>query len=126
MSMPASQRRLAENEVVFRSYNKSVQEGIDAVNQIAEEDGQAPISLRPDVPLFFYCECSNENCKQRIKILPGVYNAIHTRNDTFTIACGHEVKDVEDVTTVEKEYCIVKKHQQPPSSSASHLHVTNQ
>jgi hypothetical protein len=61
MSESFSDRRLAENEVIFKDRNKSVQKRFDEVNKIASEEGHEPVALDDDTPLYFYCECADEN-----------------------------------------------------------------
>lgn len=124
MSEPASERRLAENEVVFRGFNEQVQKSIDAANEIAAEEGEEPIGLDGDKTLEFYCECSDENCTQRTKISPNKYNKIHKARNVFTIVNGHQVEKIEDVTHTEPEYSVVTKHVQPPPSTKS-LNITS-
>jgi len=109
-----SQRRLAENEVIFRLYNESVQQRIDAFNKEAAEQGAAPLEIRGEEPLYFYCECSDESCNKRIRITLNDYNRIHKARDMFTIICGHEIKEFEDVIAQEEGYCVAKKHAPPP------------
>jgi hypothetical protein len=117
MSEPSSERRLAENQVVFRENNEKVQKGIDKANAIAAEEGAEPLSLGADTLLYFNCECSDENCRKRIKVTLTDYNRIHSKRNRFVIACGHDVPKIEDVTEKEAEYCVVTKHETPPQSA---------
>jgi hypothetical protein len=68
MKDSVSERRMAENEVVFRKYNERVQQGFDAVKKVAKEAGQEHFVVEVDAPLYFYCECSDENCHERIRL----------------------------------------------------------
>jgi len=120
----SSERRLVENQVIFRRLNSRVQRGFDEVNAIAAQDGECPIGINDSLILHFYCECSDEHCKKRIKLSLNVYNAVHSHNDEFTIVCGHEALAVEDVVNREQEYCVVKKHNEPPKNATS-LNSTN-
>lgn len=123
MNESQSKRRMIENQVVFRKFNQRLQESIDNVNAIAAEEGEEPMMLDGDEPLFFCCECSDENCKKRIQVSPNDYNRIHKANDTFTIAPGHEVDSIEDVISSGDEYYVVRKHEQPPRD-VDHLQKT--
>lgn len=116
MNMTNSERRLIENELVFRQFNESIQDGVEQVNRIAAEEGHHPIELDNNMPLHFYCECADENCKLRIRLSPDMYNRIHVGRDIFIIVPGHEVTAVEDVISQRKNYSIVKKHTVPPMS----------
>jgi hypothetical protein len=113
MNKSISEKRMMENQVVFRKLNERVQKGIDEVNQIASEDGLEPIDIDGDEPLFFYCECSDENCRNRIKLSPNEYNDIHRKKDTFTILPGHQVPQIEDVIEETPDYIVVRKHVMP-------------
>ena len=124
MAKPTSKRRLVENQVIFRGHNESVQAGFDKINKVAAEEGAKEYKLDGAVPLYFYCECSDENCLKRIKITPDAYDHIHMVRNSFTIMCGHEVPDVEKVTVIEKEYCVVTKYE-PAPESAEKLHKTD-
>lgn len=105
---------MLENQAVFRSYNERVPKSVSEMKRIASEEGQKPITFDDDMPLFFFCECSDENCKQRIKLSFNDYKKIHKDRRAFTIVCGHEVKKIEDVINKTPEYCVVKKHNRPP------------
>jgi endonuclease I len=109
----AYEKRLAENQVVFRSFNESVQQGIDHANEVAREENAAPLKLNEDAPLHFYCECSNEKCNQRIRVTPRDYKTIHASRESFSIAYGHEIKEVERVTSMHEGYCVVTKYKEP-------------
>jgi hypothetical protein len=124
MTNKVSERRLAENQVVFRDYNERAQKGFDALNKIAREEGEQPYSYDAHTPLHFYCECSDDNCKKRILLTLDAYNKAHARRDTFSVACGHEIPALEEVIDRQPAYCIVQKYKQPPESAET-LNPTN-
>lgn len=124
MDQKTSERRLAENQVYFRSYNEKVQNAVDEVKTVAAEENVAPVEFDADTKLYFLCECSNENCVERISMSLNEYNACHQRNDTFSVKPGHEIKRVETVTAESPEYVVVKKKVQPPVS-VNELNPTN-
>ena len=68
-----SARRMAENEVVFRTYNETMQQGLVDLAQVAKEDRQEHLMLEAHEELHFYCECSDENCRERIIMPPQTY-----------------------------------------------------
>lgn len=125
MKESPAHRRMIENQVIFRGFNQRFQKGVEEANRIAAEEGDLPLSLNADDPLYFVCECSDEDCHQRIKISPNTYDAIHKENDQFIIMPGHEALQVEDVIDKLPDYYIVKKHQQPPRSSHKPLQPTS-
>ena len=119
MSESSSERRLAENEVVFRQLNEQVKKSIDETNQLAADHGQPEyvITQGPKAPaLHFYCECSDENCTKRVKINYTEYNEIHKNRDHFVVALGHEVPEIEHVVRKESGYNVVKKYEAPPET----------
>ena len=119
-----SERRMAENEAVFREYNERIKKGFDELKQVAQEEGQEALIHEEDIPLHFYCECSDENCRKRIVLKPSRYNEIHQHRGRFVIAYGHDVQDVERIIEGDDEYCIVEKFITPPEN-VSALHKTD-
>jgi hypothetical protein len=103
-------RRKAENEVIFRRHNESVEKGFEEIKQFAKEDGQEGLIPEKDgIALRFYCECSDENCQQRILLKPSEYNKLHRRRNHFVIVHDHEVVSIEKVVAREKDYSVVEK-----------------
>lgn len=122
----SSERRLAENEVVFRQLNEQVQKGIEQTNQLATEHKQPEYKIKdgPDAPpLQFYCECSDENCSKRIKINLHEYRQIHKVRNHFMLVPGHEVLAVERLIREAPKFNVVEKYRTPPEE-VSELHVT--
>ncbi len=109
---------MVENEVVFRQYNERIQQGFDEIKKIAEEDGQNYMVQSDDDVLFFYCECSDENCKLRIQIRPSRYNEIHRVRDQFIVRKGHQVEQIEEIISKQQNFYVVKKRLPlPPTAS---------
>jgi hypothetical protein len=106
------ERRLAQNEAIYREFNERMQESINTSDNHAT------------MPMYFFCECSDEKCQKQIKISPREYNKIHKDKSKFTLVCGHEVKKIEDVISENPEYCIVKKHAMPPNPPGHFTHTT--
>lgn len=114
MNGSLSERRLAENEVVFRQYNLQVQEELEAYTQAAESEGHKPQASVKDLPLHFYCECSDESCKKRIVLKPNEYKKLHKNSSQFLILPGHQVASIEKVVRQEKNFTVVEKYMTPP------------
>jgi hypothetical protein len=110
-------RRKEENEEVFRKFNGQVQKRFDEANKIAAEEGAEPIELDADKPLYFYCECADENCQQRVLITPNDYDKIHEKRGNYVVTNGHEIAKIERVIRREQEYCVVEKYNTPPRSA---------
>ncbi len=124
MGVSLSQKRMEENEVVFRAHNERVRKNFEAMLQDAKETGQEYLIQNDDTPLHFYCECSDENCRQRILVEPSVYNKIHKNRQRFILVTGHETKIIERVVRQEENYNVVEKYRKPPESVRT-LHPTS-
>ena len=109
MNNAPSKRRMAENEVVFREYNERVGKSFDELKRMAKEANQESFIRDDDTPLHFYCECSDENCRERIEMAPSRYKQIHKKRDRFVVIVGHEVKDIEHILEKQDGYSIVEK-----------------
>lgn len=119
MSNKHSERRLAENEVVFRQLNEQIQKGIEEVNQMAAEDGQPEYKFQhnpEDLTLHFYCECSDVNCVERVQVSLHEYNEIHKRRDQFVVIPGHDMKNIEKVIQRNQGFVVVQKFIDPPDT----------
>lgn len=104
-----SERRLAKNEVVFRQANQQVQKFMQEQNA-GKKDKESE--------LHFYCECSNENCRERVMLTPTKYGKLHKNSSQFVIKPGHSVAEVEKVVKTAPDYEVVEKYRSPPSSAA--------
>ncbi len=122
----ASERRLAENEVIFRQLNEKVIEGVKETNRLALEDNQPEYMIKKTGdygPLHFYCECSDENCRLRLPIDYKTYEKIHAQRNQFIVAPGHDTKTVENVISKTPRYWIIRKQVLPPETGKT-LHPT--
>lgn len=117
MSQSLSERRMAENEMVFREYNERIKKGFDELKSIAKEEGQEKYMGGDDTPLLFFCECSDESCRKRVELKPSRYDKIHKHRNYFVVVRGHDVKSIERVIEENAEYCIVEKLIDLPDSA---------
>jgi hypothetical protein len=127
MKETLSERRLAENEVVFRQLNEQVKKGVEETNKLAIEENQHDMIIDLEdwqTSLQFYCECSDENCTKRVTVDYAEYNKIHEQRDHFIVAPGHEVAKIEQVVRKEDGFVVVKKYGKPPET-VDVLHQTN-
>lgn len=114
MNVSIHRKKALENEAVFRNANERVKKGFDHIRQIAKEDKQQGILENYyDVPLHFYCECSDENCRKRIETTLHYYTKIHADRRKFIVISGHEVKDLEKIVTRHEKYNVVAKADNP-------------
>lgn len=107
-----SDRRLKENEIIFREANQNIREYIE------EEVGQ-PDSLVP-----FYCECSKITCRQRINITPNEYKAAHRNERHFIVIPDHEDDRIEKVIRKTADYSVVEKFGKMPHKDALDIALT--
>ncbi len=112
-SKAQSDRDMAENQVVFRGWNEKVQKNIQEVNETVERQGARRVSMKGGEYLHFYCECSDENCEQRIKVTFVEYKKIHSDRGTFVVKPNHVVSHIEKVTHKGQEFWVVKKNKYP-------------
>lgn len=101
-----SDRRLAENEVIFRQFNTEIKDFV-------LEDAQDTVYAHR--PLRFYCECSNMDCRERLEITAQEYDKLHANRKHFTVKPGHVIPEIEKIIKKAKEYEVVEKKQVPPA-----------
>lgn len=113
MRSETSERRLIENEENIRHLNERTHAGIQLVNEYAHEDRQPQFRIDDDKLLRFFCECSDINCKDTIRISLGDYGRVHAERDSFTVKPGHENPAIEEVTSSGPDYLVVRKYDLP-------------
>jgi hypothetical protein len=107
---------MEQNEVVFRRHNERIKNGIEEIRQIAKEDSQEHMLKEISQDLHFKCECSDENCIDRVLLKPSVYDRIHKARNHFVVVRGHEVPSIERVIRKTAGYCVVEKFNTPPEN----------
>ncbi len=117
MSDESYKKRMADNEAVFRHYNERVRENFDEIIKLAHESGQDDLIRDDDTPLHFYCECSDENCQQRIPLKPSAYENIHKNRMRFILIPGHENTDIEQIIKRRLSHTVVEKFIKPSDSA---------
>lgn len=116
MKKSTSLRRLVENEVVFRRANEKVQKRLKDLNIQAKADGHTPLVRNDDLPLHFFCECSDENCRERIVLKSSKYESLHKNRRQFIVLPNHQAPIVERVIIKQPEYAVVEKSITPPEN----------
>ena len=94
--MHARERRLAENESVFRAVNEQV-------GRIAERFGDERHVYE------FFCECSRWDCQARLELSAHEYAAVREHPARFLVLPGHETPEVEEVVERYRGYDVVEK-----------------
>jgi hypothetical protein len=95
-----SDRRLVENEVIFRRLNSGVKDFV--LND--DTDHHYTHKL-----LGFYCECSNIDCRERIRITAEEYDSQHKNSNQFIVKISHSMPEIEDVVEQNSKYEVVEK-----------------
>ena len=93
--MDERQRRLAQNEALFREVNERV-EGVGR-------------DFRSNIPYDFLCECANPDCTFRISLPPSVYESVRADSTQFIVLPLHYTPEVEDLVAEEETYWVVRK-----------------
>jgi hypothetical protein len=94
--MDARQRRLAENELIFREVN-------ERVRAIAAAHGA------DDHVYEFYCECSNADCTFQVRASLADYEAVREDPARFLIAPAHALPEIEVIVERSDEWWVVEK-----------------
>lgn len=110
MDMPLSERRQIENEMIFRRVNEKVGDDLGNLDAMHIEEDNIDLLWDDTILLNFICECSDEDCKNRIPIKLSVYKKIHENRSAFIIKLKHQVKDIEKVILSEENYSVVEKN----------------
>lgn len=92
--MDARQRRLAENEALFREVNELVQN--------AAEHGAGTYD--------YFCECANVDCTFRVTLTPAQYEAIRADPKQFVVLPLHYTPEAENLVSQSDSYWLVRKH----------------
>ncbi len=124
MKISMSERRLIENEIYFRRPNEKVAKGLVELKKMAEQDGQTWLYPESDDPVGFFCECSDENCRLKIKIKPSKYLELHQNSAQFTLKPGHAIPKIEKTILNTKDYIVVEKFMIPSHIDSKTLKST--
>lgn len=124
MVNPISERRLVENEVISRKPNLKMSQDFDHLNRMASEDGQTDLVPESDPVILFFCECSDEKCKARIKMRKSTYDELHQSKKHFTLVPGHNIPSIERILKSADTYTLVEKFMTPPDN-AKEFNATN-
>lgn len=110
MNTPLSEQRQIENEMIFRRQNEKVADDLENLDELLEQDDSSDLTWDDSIPLDFKCECSDEDCDQRISMKVSAYKDIHADRDRFIIRPDHQVEEIEEVIATEDDYSVVKKN----------------
>jgi hypothetical protein len=94
--MDERDRRLAQNEVLFREVNERVS---DLATGLGDDGGYE-----------YLCECSNRDCTFRIALTSAQYETIRSDPKQFVVLPDHFTPEIEEVAVEHEAFWIVRKH----------------
>jgi hypothetical protein len=94
--MDARERRLAQNETLFREVNERIE---DLAITHADEDHIYE----------FLCECSNAHCDLRLSLPLSIYEQARADSTIFIVAPGHDLPEIEEVVLRGDGFQLVRK-----------------
>jgi hypothetical protein len=89
------ERRLGENEAIFRAVNERMVSWVE----------RTPLE---EVELYF-CECADPSCRQKVRLSGSEYERVRSDATHFFVAPGHEVPDDETVVESHSNWLLVEK-----------------
>ena len=103
--MDARERRLAQNETLFREVNERIED--------------LALTHTDDSHLYeFLCECSNAHCDLRLSIPLSTYEQARSDPAVFIVAAGHDLPEIEDVVLRGTGFQLVRKRGQAAELAA--------
>ena len=95
--MDPRERRLAQNEALFREGNEKV----EAVAAVHGAD---------DHVYEFYCECANADCSMQVPATIAEYEAVRAHPTRFLVVAEHWLPEVESVEEKHDRFWVIEKH----------------
>ena len=102
--MNERERRLGENEVLYRDVNERVRE-------LNEQFGI-------DDRIEFVCECANLECSERITLTKAEYEHVRGDGARFAVTPGHEDPTIEHVIARNERFFTIAKDDDGPAQLA--------
>ena len=100
MGRKFTRKQLINAELATRSFNTK------AKNILKRH---TPKKSQPGLVIAFQCECSNEQCQERVPLTLEQYEEIHKHKAYFVLAKGHEEPKVEKVKLKSGSFSVVEK-----------------
>jgi hypothetical protein len=89
------EERAGRNEALFREVNERVLELTDLGDLVRKGE--------------FVCECSRDDCRERLSAPITVYEAVRANPRRFLVKPGHETTELEVVVEQTPEFFVVEK-----------------
>ena len=94
--MDARDKRLAQNEALFREVNERIEE------QAASHLGEGHL-------YEYFCECANSDCTLRVTLTVQEYEEVRGDPRRFLVATGHDLPEIERVVSRNERYWVIEK-----------------
>lgn len=121
--MSKAEQNQIENEMIFRRLNEKVGSDLTALDAMHKADGNQDLISDKHLLLDFKCECSDENCDERIPVRLSEYRKIHKDRDTFIVKTNHQVDSIENILVEKQGYSLVKKNESTPEPDNNLKHT---
>jgi hypothetical protein len=90
-TLDAQRQSVAKQQSVYREVNERI------ANLAADETSAA-----------FVCECSQDDCNERVPLTLEEYEHIRSRPNQFVVCDGHQLSDVVDMVETNDRYFVVE------------------
>ena len=101
--MDERERRIGQNEALFRQVNERLRELNEAFGAMTNR-------------IELICECADPGCAERISLSLADYEDLRSTGDRFVVAAGHVVPtDVEEVVRRGEGWEIIRKRPGAPA-----------
>jgi hypothetical protein len=104
--MDERERRIGENEILYRAVNERI-EGLNQTFGVVAES------------MAVVCECGDGSCAEQIGLDVPTYERIRSDPTLFVVRPGHEEPDVEVVVEQTDAYHVVRKVPGGPAELAA-------
>jgi len=94
----ARERRMTENETLFREVNDRVEDTVERFHDAGHASA-----------VEFFCECANADCTFRISLTHAEYDAVRANPRQFVVLPLHFMPEVETLVTKTESYWLVRK-----------------
>jgi hypothetical protein len=97
--MDPREKRLAQNEALYREINERVQ----AIATSHPDIGNTPHEYS------YFCECSNADCNLQVVLPTAEYEWVRAKPTRFVVATGHDLPDIEHVVREGPGFLVIEK-----------------
>jgi hypothetical protein len=105
MAVNERERRIGENEALFRQVNERLRDVNDAFGSVTGD-------------FEIVCECGDMECAERITLTMEEYTDLRSDPRYFAVIPGHVAADVEEVIRRGDRYDVIQKAPGPPERLA--------